>query len=194
MSRVGDVGVVRKTDVRINAATIKALAQSVKAGTFREDLFQRLLGVRIFMPPLRVRRVDILPLAEYFAALYARENGIPKPEFSRAARERLLVNPWEGNVRRLKSAVEFGIAFRDERNVISGDAIDRYFQGPEPRSQAPVASGSLREIMERHEAVAVRRALEAHDNNVSKAADALSISRQQLHAKIKKYGIVTRDN
>jgi transcriptional regulator with PAS, ATPase and Fis domain len=99
-----------------------------------------------------------------------------------------------GNVRELKAAVEFGIAFRDEHNVIHGDAIDRFFRRVPAPGPADISGKSLRVLMKQHEAEIIRQALAAHDNNVSKTADALDLSRQQLHTKIKDHGIVTRDD
>ena len=193
MSRVGEEGVVRRVDVRIIAATNRDLAAAVASGGFREDLFNRLRGAPIYLPPLRDRPEDIIPLAKHFIARYAEEHNMATPELARDARARLLANPWVGNARALKNVIELSIAFRDEHNVIHADAIDRYFLGLVPSGKPAVEAWGLREEMERHEAEFVRRALGDHDGNVSKTAAALGISRQQLHAKINKYKIIADD-
>ncbi len=193
MSRLGEEGTVRKVDVRVVAATNRDLAAEVTRGSFREDLFNRLRVAPVFIPPLRHRRGDILPLAAHFLARYAEEHDIAVPELSRDARARLMANPWVGNVRALRNAIELSIAFRDENNVIHADAVDRYFQEPGASPRKADTGRSLRAEMERHEEEVVRQALVENGYNVSKTAIALDISRQQLHAKIKKYGIATRD-
>jgi Nif-specific regulatory protein len=193
ISRVGEESVFRKVDVRIIAATNRDLPAAVASGHFRQDLFNRLNVAQIQLPPLRDRREDIIPLAEYFLARYASEYGIAEPRLSTGARALLLADAWAGNVRSLKNAVEFGVQFRDERNVIPAEAIENHLKSVHGSRPAP-DGGSLREQMERHEESLVRQALADNGGNVSRTADALRISRQQLHAKIKKYGIIARDD
>jgi Nif-specific regulatory protein len=192
IARVGEESVFRKVDVRIIAATNRDLPAAVASAAFRDDLFNRLNGAQIYLPPLRERREDIIPLAEYFLSRYAAEYGIPEPRLSNGARALLLADAWAGNVRSLKSAIEFGVQFRDERNVIPAEAIERHL-GPARRVPAAADGGSFRELMERYEENVIRRALADNGGNVSRTADALQLSRQHLHAKIKKYGIVARD-
>jgi NtrC-family two-component system response regulator AlgB len=99
----------RRADVRVIAATNRNLEEAVAAGRFREDLFYRLNVVEIGLPPLRERPEDILPLAQRFAALFARANGRPVPDFSPAAQRALMSHPWPGNIRELRNAVERAI-------------------------------------------------------------------------------------
>jgi two-component system, NtrC family, response regulator AlgB len=103
--RVGDVE-TRKADVRIITATSVDLAEAVKTGRFREDLFYRLNVVDIVVPPLRQRQEDILPLAERLLAFFARQNHRRILGFTEAARAALQHYPWPGNVRELRNVIE----------------------------------------------------------------------------------------
>ncbi|HOY66588.1 MAG TPA: sigma-54 dependent transcriptional regulator [Candidatus Ozemobacteraceae bacterium] len=97
---------VRRSDVRIIAATNRDLEAAVKAGTFREDLLFRINVVEITLPPLRERREDILPLARRFIGFFARQLGRHPPELSPRAQEALLAHSWPGNLRELRNAIE----------------------------------------------------------------------------------------
>jgi transcriptional regulator with GAF, ATPase, and Fis domain len=194
VTRLGEDGSSRKVDVHIVAATNRDLPREVEEGRFRSDLFFRLRVAHLHIPPLRERREDILPLAEYFLQQHAERRNQTVARLSREARAFLLAHSWPGNVRELQNAMEWGCAFQDENNVINVDALDRFFQ-PTSVGAAPAVpdTGSLREKMEQFEARIVRDALGRNDNNVSATAKALGLSRQMLHEKIKKYGIVTRE-
>ncbi len=193
--RVGEEERVRHVDVRIIAATHIDLAKAVRERRFREDLYFRLNVAQIHLPPLRERRDDIVPLAQHFMEQWAEAHGEPVPRLSREARELLVMHEWKGNVRELKSAIEWGIVFQDEHHVIHGQPIQRFFtQRGAPARSGPVpdASGTLRERMAAFEIELIRAALREHEFNVTATAKALGISRQQLHAKMRRYGIVTR--
>jgi Nif-specific regulatory protein len=188
-SRVGEVR-VRPVDVRIISATNLDLERAVADGEFREDLFYRLNGVTIDLPPLRNRREDIIPLAEYFLDRYAKEKDQPRPQLAADAKALLLSYTWPGNVRRLESVIETAIAFQDGDRIIHARQLERSLQGRE--RNATVETGSLRELIDRYEEQIVRRTLVENDNNVTNAAKALDLSRQQLYNKIRKYRINLR--
>src|SRR5688572_11552184 len=195
ITRVGEAGKPRPIDVHVVAATNIDLPTAVDKGTFRSDLFFRLRVAQLHVPPLRERPEDVLPLAEYFLQVLAEKKGQAVAQLSRDARRFLLGHRWVGNVRELENAMEWALAFQDEHGVIHADAFER-LQSRDP-GRAPSndeATGSLREITERYEARVIREALARNDSNVSATAKALSISRQQLHEKIKKYNIVTRED
>jgi NtrC-family two-component system response regulator AlgB len=103
--RVGEVE-TRKADVRIIVATSVDLAEAVKVGRFREDLFYRLNVVEIIIPPLRQRQEDILPLAERFLAFFARQNHRGLLGFTEEARLVLQHYHWPGNIRELRNVLE----------------------------------------------------------------------------------------
>jgi DNA-binding NtrC family response regulator len=92
-------------DIRIIATSNRNLAEVVREGKFREDLFYRLNVVNLKIPPLRQRPADVLELAQHFAKLYAKANSVPHRPFSAEARRQLAVNPWPGNVRELENTV-----------------------------------------------------------------------------------------
>ncbi len=195
VSRLGEDGRLREVNVRVVSATNVDLALAVREKRFRDDLFHRLGGAHIMLPPLRDRREDIIPLAEHFLGRYAEERGVPRSELSRDARALLLASPWTGNVRQLKRAIEYGIAFQDDSSVVHAAPIERYLRSHEANPlPAERFTGTLKAQAEQFEERVVRQALAENGNNVSKAASALGISRQQLHAKIRKYDINTRDD
>jgi transcriptional regulator with PAS, ATPase and Fis domain len=109
IERVGGTG-GRRVNVRIIAATNQTLADLVARGRFRLDLFYRLHGVEIGVPPLRERPVDILELAEYFLE---RHRPFRRLRLSQAASDALLAYPWPGNVRELQRVIERGVALAD---------------------------------------------------------------------------------
>lgn len=114
----------RGIDVRIVAATHKDLRIEVQEKRFREDLFFRLNVIPIRIPPLRQRKDDILPLAEFFLKKYSALNGIPLMGFSREATESLLNNPWRGNVRELENTIERAVVLATGSMIESKDLVD----------------------------------------------------------------------
>ncbi|MBS1971623.1 MAG: sigma-54-dependent Fis family transcriptional regulator [Bdellovibrionales bacterium] len=105
IKRVGE-NQVRSVDVRVIAATHKDLRQEVQAQRFREDLFFRLNVIPLQIPPLRDRKEDVLPLAEYFLKKYSKLNHANITGFKKGAKEYLLTQAWRGNVRELENAIE----------------------------------------------------------------------------------------
>jgi two-component system response regulator HydG len=114
----------RPINVRVVSATHKDLGAEVAAGRFREDLYFRLNVIPITIPPLRERLEDIVPLAEFFLSKYAALNGSPAESFTKAALERLLVNPWRGNVRELENKIERAVVLASSRFIDANDLFD----------------------------------------------------------------------
>jgi DNA-binding NtrC family response regulator len=110
-----------EADVRLMFATARPLEQEVKAGRFRADLFYRIQGITVQVPPLRERRADIAPLLNQFAVQLAGRHGVRPPRFSRPAKALLLRYDWPGNVRELRNVVENVALLRDGRQVRSMD-------------------------------------------------------------------------
>src|SRR5204862_639788 len=114
VERVGGFG-IRRVDTRLVAATNKSLSGLVETGLFRSDLYYRLAGIEVHVPPLRERRDDILELARYFLE---RHRAARTLELSRSAAEAMLIYGWPGNVRELERLMERTLA------LASGNVID----------------------------------------------------------------------
>ncbi len=110
--RVGGLKTI-KTDIRFIAATNRNLADMVKEGKFREDLFYRLNVFPLVIPPLRERPADIIPLTEHFLKRFCREMGKKVPSISHEAEELLLNHHWDGNVRELQNTIERSVIMLD---------------------------------------------------------------------------------
>jgi Nif-specific regulatory protein len=189
--RIGEPERARKVDVRIVAATNVDIPQAIKEGKFRSDLYFRLKVAQLELPPLRERRGDIIPLATYFLEKYAEGKDEPLPRLHKDAKEYLVKNRWEGNIRVLKSAIEFAIVFQDDQHWIRASALEKFFN----TKGVPVVETtgeSLKSKLQDFETQVIRQALNEHSWNITSAAKALEISRQQLHNKIKKFNIGSR--
>ncbi|MEM6643264.1 MAG: sigma-54 dependent transcriptional regulator [Bacteroidota bacterium] len=120
ITRVGGTGVI-KIDCRIIAATHQNLANAVKQGRFREDLYYRLFGLPIELPPLRDRDKDIILLARAFAKSFAEENQAEVKGFAKDALHKLMSYPFPGNIRELKSVVELASVMSDTEEIVAQD-------------------------------------------------------------------------
>ena len=134
IDRVGGAAPV-KVDIRVLATSNRNLAEEVKKGTFREDLFYRLNVVHLRLPPLRERPADILELAAHFARKYAEINGVPVRALAREAQGLVARNPWRGNVRELENTIHRAVLLAQGPEV-GPDAI----LSPEGESLSPPAS------------------------------------------------------
>ncbi|HEX5304946.1 MAG TPA: sigma-54 dependent transcriptional regulator, partial [Dyella sp.] len=163
-------GRTRHAKVRVLSATNADLKAMIKAGTFREDLYYRLNVIDVNLPPLADRTDDILPLAEHFL------DG--RAELGDAAREALLSYPWPGNVRELKNAIERAALLSGGRPIT-----------PELLNLPAVTPSAARNLDEPSRET-VEAALARADGVVSRAAQALGLSRQALYRRIERYGLV----
>jgi len=168
-----------QVDVRTIAATHRDLDALVQSGRFRADLFFRLQGLQIRVPPLREHIEDIGDLVGYFLKKLAVEWG-RQVKLSPAALERLKEYSWPGNVRQLRSVLENAVALSDSDKVEPEDLL--LSSGSSP---AEPPSLNLEEL----ESWAVRQALRRTGGNVSQAARMLGVVRDTLASKMKKYGI-----
>jgi DNA-binding NtrC family response regulator len=177
----------RKVDVRVLAATHRDLAEEVRAGRFREDLFYRLDVVHLRVPPLRERPEDVPALARHFLARFAERFGVPAPGAEDVLVHRLAGLPWPGNVRELEHAIERLVALSppdglDLSLLPGGGAED--VRGPLP----------LKERVQAYERGLVVEALREARGNRSEAARRLGISRVTLHDKLRRYGLGDDDD
>ena len=173
-------------DVRFVSATNKNLETAIRAGTFRQDLFFRLSGVTVTIPPLRDRREEIEPLAALFAARAAAEVNKPAPAISIEARGWLEVQPWPGNVRQLRNVVERAVLLcRD--SVIGIEHLD--LEGSGAPAQPTSSGEGLRSEMELFERQRIVDALQRCGNNQTLAAKMLGISRRTLIERLDAYDL-----
>ena len=183
VERVGGTTAVA-IDVRVIASTNRDLTAAIEAGEFRSDLYYRLATFPIALPPLREHREDVPLLASHFLKKSAERHAKIVTGISAGALRVLTRHGWPGNVRELQGAVERAVLVESTETLQSGSL---------PASVAAVGSVTASEDeqvlplaeLEEH---AIRRALEATDNNVSKAAQILGISRATLHRKLRKHG------
>jgi len=189
--RVGE-NITRVSDARVISATNKDLAEEVKEGRFRRDLFYRLCAVVIEIPPLRDRSDDVPLLMEHFLKLYCEREEKSIPGFSREVRELFMKHDWRGNnVRELENDVRRGVALAADGEVIGIDKVR-----PELRDQYQMGLRSdealRRSLKDEVEALEKSRILEALGRtswNKQAASELLGLSRPGLHAKMRKYGI-----
>ena len=171
-----------KVDVRIITATNKDLAESVKAGTFRHDLYYRVSVVPLAIPPLRERKDDIPLLAQHFLKQSAKRSNKDVRGFAPAAMHRLMVYPWPGNVRELENAVEKAVVMSRQDMVL-----------PELLPTAGVASDiglkPLTEAKEEFERSYLRNVLQMTGGNISRAAQFAGRYRADFYKMLKKYGL-----
>jgi DNA-binding NtrC family response regulator len=172
----------RKVNVRIIAATNADLHAEVTAGRFRQDLLFRLNTVEIRLPALRDRREDIPALAEHFLRQYAARYRKLVTGFDTAALKTLTQHPWPGNVRELDHAIERGVLMA-QGTIIKAADLGLMSSGSD--GGARLEDMSLDEV----ERFLIKKTLERFDDNVSKAAEALGLSRSALYRRLEKYGL-----
>ncbi|MDE2039771.1 MAG: sigma-54-dependent Fis family transcriptional regulator [Elusimicrobia bacterium] len=176
--RVGDNHPI-KVSGRLVAATNKDLAQRVKEGKFREDLYYRLKVFPIEIPPLRQRREDILPLAEHFLRKAKKKTGGSAVRLAPEAASALAAYSWPGNVRELEHAIERALI------MASGPAVSLPDLPAELQGPSGVAAETLEELERKH----ILAVFEACGGNATEAARRLGVGRNTLWRKLKSYGV-----
>jgi DNA-binding NtrC family response regulator len=167
-----------KTDCRIVVATNKNLKDEVKKGNFREDLFYRLLGLPIELPPLRERANDILILARHFIGKFCEENNISLKKLSVQSQKKLMNYPFPGNVRELKSIIELAVTLSVKDEIEPDDlVVDR----GDPLSIVATDSLTLRE----YEIKIIKATLKKNNNDIRLAAEKLDIGISTIYRILK---------
>lgn len=183
-------------DLRVVAATNKNLREAVREGAFRQDLYFRLNVIHITIPPLRERKEDILPLAEFFIDHYNRKFKRQIRGISPEARHLLLAHDWPGNVRELRNAIERAMILEDSSLITPASlpmAVGRataaaMAASPAPAPVAPAfAASDFGLSLEENEKQLIVRALEKTNGNQTQAAKLLKITRDTLRYKMKKF-------
>ena len=167
-----------KTDCRIVVATNKNLKDEVKKGNFREDLYYRLLGLPIELPPLRERVNDILILARHFIGKFCEENNIPVKKLSVQSHKKLINYPFPGNVRELKSVIELAVTLSETEMIEPADiVIDR----GDPLSDVANDNLTLRE----YQVKIIKATLKKNNDDIKLAADKLDIGISTIYRILK---------
>lgn len=165
-------------DVRIIVSTHKNLKEEVKKGTFRQDLYYRILGIPIILPPLRDRKEDILILTKYFSDNFCKENKKKKKIFSKEAKAKLSSYNYPGNIRELKAIVELAVVMADDDIIQMNDIT---FDSTVSMSDFMVEGSTLKD----YNSKIIKQYLEDNNNNVALVAKKLDIGKSTLYKMIK---------
>jgi two-component system response regulator AtoC len=167
-----------KTDCRIVVATNKNLKEEVKKGNFREDLYYRLLGLPIDLPPLRDRANDILILARHFIVNFCNENNIPVKKLSLPSQKKLMSYPFPGNVRELKSVIELAVTLSEKDEI---EPFELIVDMGEPLSVTTNDILTLRE----YQLKIIKATLKKNNNDIRLAAEKLDIGISTIYRILK---------
>ncbi|MDB4949180.1 MAG: Two-component system response regulator, partial [Gemmatimonadetes bacterium] len=180
LQRVGQSR-TRKVDVRVLSATNTDIPRAAEEGRFREDLLFRLNTVEIHLPPLRERREDVAPLAMLFLDRTATQYRKHLTGFDPEAMKAMLAYPWPGNIRELEHTVERAVLLAQGTTIAAEDLA--------LRGRVPAAVSMEEMSLEDAEQLLIRKALARFDGNVSRAAEALGLSRSALYRRLERYGL-----
>jgi two-component system response regulator HupR/HoxA len=190
---VGGTSTIR-VNVRVIAATHRDLEEEVRAGRFRADLYYRLSGVSLALPPLRERSADIIPIADKILADARQELDLPDLVFADEALASLISYPWPGNIRELRNEIYRAAALADGPRIGSHGFSFRVRQGqngsnlPGPQRFGP-AAGTLQEQLDAIEATILKESMLRHRWNKTHAARELGLSRVGLRQKLRRLGM-----
>lgn len=199
----------REIDFRLVSASHQNLSEKVAAGTFRHDLFFRLVTFQIDLPPLRLRGDDIVELTEHFVAHFTAKNQLPRPTLSKRAESELARRPWHGNVRELRNVIEHAVI------VARGGTIEPdHFPPPAPPAGASAnatSGATLEQLIQQWATVQLREEVDREDlyerflalvepalleatmqhelRQCTSAARKLGLHRHTLRKKLDQYGI-----
>lgn len=181
VTRVGGNNTI-KLNVRLIVATHKNLAEEVKKGNFREDLYYRLLGLPIILPPLRDRDNDIIILAKHFVDEFAVKNKLGKLTISPSAQEKLRKYPFPGNIRELKAVIELA-AIMTNNDVINPEHV--VFNSTSELEGLLSEELTMREYYTR----IIKHYLKKYNNKVTKVAEILDIGKSSIYNLMKEEGL-----
>jgi DNA-binding NtrC family response regulator len=171
-------------DVRLVCATNMPLFQMVNENKFRQDLLYRINTVEIHVPSLRERPEDVPALLEHFLEIYCRKYKIPAKRVNASTLKRLEKHNWPGNIRELQHAVERAVIMSESNILQTSD----FFLSPVEDTSSEVISTSNMNL-EETEKMLIRKVVDKHGGNISKAAKELGLTRASLYRRIEKYGI-----
>jgi two-component system, NtrC family, response regulator HydG len=171
-------------DIRLICATNMPLYQMVKEGKFRQDLLYRINTVELHVPSLRERGEDIQLLIDYFLEIYCRKYKMPLKRVNEATIARLNKHDWPGNIRELQHAVERAVIMSDS-NVLQPH--DFFLSQSEENKSDSLDVSNLN--LEETEKMLIRKVVDKHGGNISKAAKELGLTRASLYRRIEKYDL-----
>jgi DNA-binding NtrC family response regulator len=183
--RVGGNDTV-KLDVRIIVATHKNLADEVKKGNFREDLYYRVIGLPIELPPLRDRENDVLLLAKYFSDSFCKDNKMPLLHLSTLACEKLCNYPFPGNVRELKAIVDLAAVMCDGKEITEHDIM---FNAAKGNDFFMTEEKTLKDYTN----YIVEHFMNKYDNDIPKVAEKLEIGKSTIYKMIQNSDIIIKN-
>jgi transcriptional regulator with GAF, ATPase, and Fis domain len=183
---------VRRVSVRTIVASNRNLRELASAGTFREDLYYRLNGVTVPLPPLRERAEDIPALFDHFLDGFCAEQDIERPVVDPELMDRLQAYPWPGNVRELRNEVQRLLAL--QRGTMSPDLLSLPIYSGDPDAEPPtnLPEGGLKEVVENIERRIILDTMRRVNGNKTRAAALLGLSRLGLRKKMERYGLGDR--
>ncbi len=184
LTPVGDTRLIT-VDVRIIAATNADLAQRVKDGRFREDLYYRLNVIEIRIPSLRERRDDIPLLIRHYLAFFAEESGKQIAEVEYDAMKALMVYEWPGNIRELRNTLERAVVLAEGETIAMHDLPDKI----RSMDVEGIATSSLRQALDDFEREYIRRSMVENEGSKEATAERLGIDLATLYRKLKKLRI-----
>jgi two-component system, NtrC family, response regulator HydG len=173
-----------KTNCRIIAATNRRTEEAIKDGKLREDLFYRISAISVYLPPLRERREDIMPLTHAFLKRFVAQSNRPIRGFSPEAVDRLTAFEWPGNVRQLQNEIQRAVLLCESLEIDSTD-----LSITNVKSEADQSMDTNFTLLEGVERNAIVQMLKETGGNKLETAKRLGIGRQTLYNKIKAYGI-----
>lgn len=173
-------------DIRLVCATNRNLHEMVQHNEFREDLLYRINTIHLEIPSLRERPEDILPLAERFITRFCKQYDKTILHLSGAARTKLTLHPWYGNIRELEHAIEKAVIICDG-NELPAELFQLPKRADMPRSENP--DGTEAATLEEMERKMIQKGMETCNGNLSAVAAQLGITRQTLYNKMKKFGL-----
>ena len=178
-------------DFRLIAASKTDLKLKIKQNSFREDLYYRIKGYVIQIPPLRKRRDDIIPLANYFMKNFCSKHNIPGKTFTQGALLILQNYSWPGNVRELKNVIETSIPNSYNNQISSNDLQIELDDKNKTNLNFKLAKEQL---IQKFEEDTLREALTRNNGNITKSALYMGVSRRYVHGLITKYRINVKEN
>ncbi len=180
--RVGSNDIV-KTNVRIIVATHRNLKEEIAKGNFREDLYYRLLGLPISLPPLRERDTDILLIAKFFIEQSCKENNLGKKHLSLDAKQKLMTYTFPGNVREIKSVIELACVMADGEEINEED-LQIHFT---PIKSSHTKNGNY--TLKEYTLKLIQQYLDEYDYDVLKVAGKLDVGKSTIYRMINNYGL-----